>query len=502
VEIFENSSWSCIHGIERWQRDRGCHSGMHPGWHQGWRQPLRDALDWLRDNLALLYQKKTAAWFPDPWAARNGYIEIIENRSSDTIKSFFDKYCFGQVEQQDWTILLRLLEIQRSAMLMYTSCGWFFDELSGLETVQVIQYAGRAIQMAIEIFPDDLETGFLQRLELAKSNICEHGEGRRIYGKFVRPAMVDLLEVGAHYAISSIFEDYGESDSIFCYDICREDYRRTEAGNATLVIGRIRVSSKITYNSGTISFGVLHLGDHNISGGVRYYKGRESYNMMAWEVAEMFAGADFMGTIRSLDKHFGTSTYSLRSLFRDEQRKVLNEVMASSLQEIGRAHQQIYKYHVPLMRFLIELGAPLPKDYLATAELIINLHLRQASEAEEPDLEIISGFLEESRLFPIDIDCQTLEFALRQTLQRLASAFIQEPSVLARLMRLSDVVALAKSLPFAVNLWTVQNICYTLLHRVYPEQKRLAQQGDPDSQVWLEHFISLIIKLDLAIPAG
>ena len=502
VEIFENSSWSCIHGIERWWCDCGCNSGMQAGWHQGWRQPLRDALDWLRDNLAWLYEKTAAAWFPDPWAARNDYIRVIQNRSFDQIQSFLAQHVFKQPDQADWTIILRLLEIQRSAMLMYTSCGWFFDELSGIETVQVIQYAGRALQMAKEIFPDNLEEGFLQRLKLAKSNIPEHQDGRLIYEKFVRPAMVDLLEVGAHYAISSIFEDYGESDSIFCYDICREDYRRSEAGKATLVIGQTQVSSQITHNAGLISFAVLHLGDHNIYGGVRYYQGGEPYDVMAWEVAEVFAGADFLETISYLDRHFGASTYSLRSLFRDEQRKVLDQIMASSLQEVGSAYQQIYKYHVPLMRFITDLGAPMPKGYLTTAELVINLNLRQAFEAEEPNLEFIFGLLKEAHLFHIEIDSQTLEFALRQTLQRLATAFSLEPANLERLIHLAAVVELAKNLPFEVNLWTVQNICYTLLHRVYPEQKWLAQQGDPDSQVWLEHFISLITKLDLAIPAG
>ena len=165
VEIFEHSSWSCIHGLERWWRDCGCNSGMYSGWHQGWREPLRNALDWLRDNLACLYEKHAAAWLKDPWAARNDYIKIIHNRSFKNIQSFLAQHTLKQLDQQEWTIILRLLEVQRSAMLMYTSCGWFFDELSGLETVQVMQYAGRAIQMAKEIFPENLEEGFLQRLE-------------------------------------------------------------------------------------------------------------------------------------------------------------------------------------------------------------------------------------------------------------------------------------------------------------------------------------------------
>ncbi len=440
-------------------------------------------------------------WLNDPWAARNDYISIILDRSFEKIQSFLNHYALKQLDQQELTEVLRLLEVQRYLMLMYTSCGWFFDELSGLETVQIIQYAGRALQIAKEVFPDNLEEDFLTLLEQAKSNLPEHGDGRQIYEKFVKPAMVDLLKVGAHYAISSLFEEYSEHDSIFCYDIHRQDYHRTEAGRASLAIGRIQVTSRITYNSGVISFGVLHLGDHNIYGGVKYYQDQEPYDVMTREVTEVFAKADFPETIRNLDRHFGTSTYSLRSLFRDEQRQVLQQIMSSSLQEVGAAYQQIYKTHVPLMRFLTDLGAPLPKGYLATAELVINQNLRQAFAAEEPDMDLISGLLMESRLFQIEIEAETLEFVLRQTLERLAVAFSQESANLDRLKRLEAMVELANSLPFEVNLRSVQNICYDLLHRVYPEKTWQAQQGDEAGQTWVEHFVSLAGKLRLAVSS-
>jgi len=187
VEIIEKTSWSCFHGIDRWWSNCGCNSGGHPGWNQAWRTPLRDALDGLRDSLALPFEDRGRELLKDPWAARNDYLSVINDRSTENAERFFDRHTARPLNDADKTTVLKLLELQRHAMLMYTSCGWFFDELSGIETVQVIQFAARAVQLAQELFGDSLEGQFVERLALAKSNLPEHGDGRRVYEKFVRP---------------------------------------------------------------------------------------------------------------------------------------------------------------------------------------------------------------------------------------------------------------------------------------------------------------------------
>ena len=208
VEITENTAWSCVHGVGRWSYDCGCNTGGHPGWNQAWRAPLRAALDWLRDTLAPLYERAARTMVKDPWAVRNDYISVILDRSPEVVDAFLEKHGKYKLKDRDVVRLLELLELQRHAMLMYTSCGWFFDELSGVETVQVIQYAGRVVQLSQKLFHQDVEPDFLERLEKAKSNIAEHGDGKRIYEKWVRPAAVDLAKVGAHYAVSLLFQPY------------------------------------------------------------------------------------------------------------------------------------------------------------------------------------------------------------------------------------------------------------------------------------------------------
>ncbi|MFH1025514.1 MAG: DUF3536 domain-containing protein, partial [Nitrospirota bacterium] len=293
VQIFENSSWSCIHGIERWRSNCGCNSGGNPGWNQEWRTPLRNALDWLRDRAAFIYDNMSSDYLRDPWKARDDYIQVILDRSQDTVKKFLQEHAVRNLTGEERTIVMKLLEIQRHALLMYTSCGWFFDELSGLETVQVMQYAGRVIQLTEEVFPDSLEETFKMRLALAKSNLPEHENGAIIYDKFVKPAIIDMKRAAAHYAVNSLFEDYIDETGIYSYTIRKEDYQKIPAGSTKLAVGRISVSSNITEESEQISFCILHFGGHALNGGVRTFLGDEAYSAMKEEIITTFEKGAF-----------------------------------------------------------------------------------------------------------------------------------------------------------------------------------------------------------------
>lgn len=196
VQIIENTSWSCGHGIERWRSNCGCNTGGHSNWTQEWRAPLRVALDWLRDRTAGLYGQKGSRLFHDPWLARNNYIDVILNRCRASVDEFLRRHTTRHLTGDEEVSALKLLELQRHAMLMYTSCAWFFDELSGIETLQVLQYAGRVLQLSRDFFDAGFESGFLDRLERAKSNIPGNQDGRVLYEKFVRPAAIDLQKVG------------------------------------------------------------------------------------------------------------------------------------------------------------------------------------------------------------------------------------------------------------------------------------------------------------------
>ena len=499
VEIVENTSWSCVHGIERWRSDCGCNTGSHSGWNQGWRKPLRESMDWLRDSLASAYENKASAFLKDPWEARNAYIRVILDRSQENCEVFLTEHAVRPLNDGEKVAVLKLLELQRHALLMYTSCGWFFDELSGIETLQVIQYACRAMQLAWEVAGSQLEETFLARLEAAKCNIPEQGDGRKIYEQHIKPARVDLFKVGAHYAVSSIFESYGDRTSIACYTVDLEDRQGLEAGSSKLLLGRAVVSSEITRESSRITFGVFHFGDHTLNCGVREYPGDEAYQKMLDEVSRAFRDADFPETLRMMDSHFSGSAYSLESLFRDEQRKVANMLFSSSLEGAQDAYRQIYRQHVPMMRFLKKLYIPVPRTLSMAAEFAVNDNLISLLQKENFETEFIKNSIEEARTFDIWLDAQTIELIFRRNLEKMFEAFRTAPEDLSRLQKLEAALGILRELPFPVNLWKVQNGCYILLRDFFPDARLKAAYGDGDAGQWIEHFRSLCDNLSLSM---
>jgi alpha-amylase/alpha-mannosidase (GH57 family) len=495
VEIFDNTSWSCVHGVERWRNDCGCNTGQHPGWNQAWRAPLRQAMDWLRDSVAPKYEERAGQLLKDPWAARDDYIGVILDRSPENINQFLKNNASRQLNQAEKIAALKLLELQRHALLMYTSCAWFFDDISEIETVQVMQYAGRVIQLAEESLGESLEPHFLEILEQAKSNLTRQGDGRRIYERYIKPSIVDLTKVATHYAVSSLFEKYEPTTSIYCYDVDVEDYRSSEAGKLKLAVGWARVSSEVTQESASLSFGVLHFGDHNLNAGVRDYQGEEAYQAMVQEVTQTFQTADFPEVIRLLDKHFGTSTYSLKSLFRDEQRKVLGYILESVLSEAEAAYRDLYERHYPLMRFLNEIGNPLPRALLSAADFILNTDLQRELSGESLDTERIGKLLDDAQLWDITLDKEGLGYRLQQTLEGMMARLAASPQDGELLKELVAAVTLARAVPLTVELGGVQNSYYKMLQTAYPGSQKKAQQGDAAATEWNSQFVSLGEKL-------
>ncbi len=489
AEILENTAWSCVHGVGRWNANCGCNSGGRGEWNQEWRAPLRQALDWLRDEIAPCYEKMAGRFFKDPWAARNNYIHVILDRSAESRDRFAAaNFRRKAIKAADRVTIWKLLEMQRHAMLMYTSCGWFFDELSGIETVQVIQYAGRVVQLAEELFGDEIERRFLEKLAVAKSNLPEHANGAVIYEKFVKPAQVDLLKLGAHYAMSSLFETFPENTRIYAYSVENKDYRLKRAGKMRLAFGKARFSSEITQDSDMLMFGVLHFGDHNLHGGVALHRSEDAYRELGKATREAFTRSDLAATIHSLDQGFAGHTYSLKNLFRDEQRKVLTEVLESTLEHSFTVAREIYEDEAQLLRFMSDCSIPVPRELKAAAEVALNGLLRQALGASELDRYAIQNLLEEMRVAAISLDQAGLEIVLRRNLEKQAARFFENPKNAALLAGLRENLEAARSLPFPLVLWSVQNRCYELLGTIGPE-------ADPE---WAAECRELGALLDLA----
>lgn len=490
VEIVEDTSWSCSHGVERWRNDCGCNTGSSPGWNQQWREPLRAALDWLREAADAIFTHHGARRLRDPWAARENYIDVILDRSDESRARFLAKHA---IDNSSTVAILELLEMQRNAMLMYTSCGWFFSDLSGIETVQVLHYAARVVQLAERIGSVSLEPEFAKRLELANSNIAARGTGRQIYEREVIPARLDLSRVAAHYAVLSLFATFDVDERIYCYSVTRSDLAIHKAGRARLAIGSIEVSSIITRETATFEFAALHLGDTELTGGVRSTS--SDYAPVRDELTKAMEPGGIPGVIRLLDTHFGEMPISIRSLFRDEQRRVLHELIEATLEEAESTFRQLHERYDPLMRFHNRLGIPVPKVLRMAAEFDLNQQIRRLLERNVASAEI-ETLLREARDEGVPLDETTLvSFGI--AIERASERFRERPDDLDRLEEFDAVVSLIRDAKLNIDLRRAQNRYYRLRSTVRPAIAASAT-AIPASREWLELFDRLGEKLTIA----
>ena len=491
VEIFDNSSWSCIHGVERWRENCGCHSGVRPGWSQAWRRPLREAMDWLRDILTPIYEDGTKGYLEHPWRARDDYIDVILDRTAENVERFFERNGLQELSREEKSKTLKYLEMQRNAMLMFTSCGWFFDEISGIETTQVLQHAARAIQLAEELSGASVEKEYLQILWKSRSNLPEFENGAKVYEMFVKPAAVDLLRVGAHYGISSLFEEYPKNARVYCYTADSEAYEKIEAGRLRLAIGKTHLRSEITWEEEAVSFAVLHLGDHNLNGGVTKFMSDEAFSTMKGEVQEAFHKGDTSEVIRLMDRHFGTNNYSSRHLFKDQQRKILNLILSSVLDGIEISFRKMFEENYPIMSFLQSLNMPFPKPLSAAAEHVIHSDLKKTFEQDDLNLQKLGGLIKEVKRWSVEIDKETIGFVATSWINASVERLLERPEEATIYEKMENVLMLLGVLSIEPDLWKAQNAYFSIAKKLRGSMKERAERGEESAKRWIELFQKL-----------
>jgi alpha-amylase/alpha-mannosidase (GH57 family) len=496
VRVLENTSWSCAHGIERWRSDCGCRTGGPAGWTQGWRAPLREALDWLRQRVAPELRADLARHYSDPDGTVRDYVELILDRSPERVSAFVSAKAGRELDEDARTRALKLLELARQLQLMYTSCGWFFSDLAGIETIQILRYAGRAVQLAQDLFGDSIEREVLALLTRAKSNRPEMGTGRDLYEKNVRPNLVTFESLAAHYCINAIFEPHPERTRLYCYEVERLSSLSRFAGKSRLVVGTSRLTSTITRAGATLDYAVLNLGDHRVTAGVRRHATEEEAHELARSLEEPFGRGDTTAVLRLLDQKLGPDLYDLKSLFGDEQRRVVDSLLHATLEEAEGAYRQIYVHHGATMRFLADLGVPSPRALSVAAEVVLNGNLRRALDDETGDEDTVGELIREAVTEGVTLDEATLSFTARKGLERIAARFFEAPESLEELRKLRRRIRLVLALPFEVDPWRLQNLYHLGARRLLD-----AKASDDAGREWRDELLALGDDLSIVLPA-
>ena len=479
AQIIENSSWSCVHGVERWRSNCGCNGGK-AGYTQTWRKPLRESLDWLRDTLAEIFEHEGSKLFRDPWESRNEYIKVILRRSEETVKRFIKGHAVADV---DVNKALRLMELQRHAMLMYTSCGWFFDEISGIETVQVIQYACRAIQLSKQLIDQDLEAEFLTRLEQAPSNVAEYKNGANVYRKLVLPSKTNLTRVGMHYAVSSIFEEEPENLPLFNYKASNEFFVKKEAGEQKLVLGITKVQSLVTRSEKRFSFAVIYLGKHDLIGNLSLDIELDKFASMQFRMVDAFEDGRLGDVISIMQTYFGPEKYSIWSLFKEEKRKILDTIARQGLEDIESSLRRTYNRDYPLVNALSNNDIPIPNAYKTTFEYILNADLLKCFQPERINIKTLERIVGELARWSLKIeDPGKVERIAGESIYKELQRVTTERDNVKRIQRLNRLFPILEKFKLEPNLYLSQNL-YFQMSLEHKEGK-----GTVLSPEWLEQF--------------
>jgi len=248
-----------------------------------------------------------------------------------------------------------------------------------------------------------------------------------------------------------------------------------------------------------VSYAALHLGDHNVNGGVRFFKGCEAFQQLVSEFSEAFNRADFPQVIRLMDRHFGESNYSLKSLFRDQQRKVLQQVLASTGQDLENHYRQIADQHTPLARFLKDLGAPLPIPLKTAMDFVLNCDLRRQFDAADADPASVRALVEQAQAGNVELQRDVLAYAIKGQFDRRLERLAGSPDDLPWLARTADLAEAVRPIGLEINLWKTQNLCFQMLQSVAPERQARAEQGEATAQEWLGHFHRLAEQLGFKV---
>jgi alpha-amylase/alpha-mannosidase (GH57 family) len=461
VKIFENSSWSCAHGVERWRSNCGCNSGR-AGWNQEWRAPLRGALDWLRDKLIKVFETEGSLLLEDPWAARNDYIEVINNRDTAVIDQFMKKHSKKKLSKADLTNCLRLLEMQRNAMLMYTSCGWFFDEISGIETNQILQYALRAIEYCEQLTGRNYEADLIRLLKNAPSNVMEDGADN--FKKNVLPDRVGLTRAGMHFAVAALFEEHPDEMSLFNYTAQSDYIRKEGVGTHKLIVGRSVMKSKITLSEKKFQYAVLYLGQQSLIGYIRPDMTEKQFLQMETDLFRTFHSNNLGEVIAAMPQHFGTESYSFDHLFRDERRKILKLITKRNMRNAETAFREIYDDNYQLMASMASSGIPIPKAYQNVVQFIVNADMHRFFTQDELNIKQLKRLCQEIKKWKITLsneDSFALAASERIYYEIQKTEFVDHP--VAHIENLTALLQILKDMNIKPNIWKSQNMFFPMI---------------------------------------
>jgi len=452
------TSWSCAHGVSRWRRDCGCVTGGRPWWHQRWRAPMRKGLEDLQHRIDETYQKAAEPFLRDPWRARDEFVEIIFDRSAEAVDAFLERHRKKDLAPADRSTVLRLLEAQRWALAMFTSCGWFYSDISGIEALQNLKFAARAAQCAQPFADGSLEKGLLAELERAPSNLPEFGTGRNVYERWAKRSAFGLDTAVACYAITLLTTGQPGLFRPFNYTIS-EIKREELAAEGKALVGLVEICDSRTCEQSLLAYYATESGMTDVRAYVRPVAGEAEYGKLREQVACVEKA--------QLPDIFESGYYSWNDFVPEVATGVMEFLVEESLNEIRRRFDEIYAEREELFEAYVAAGVELPTEVrgLIAATLGNLLHreiLKRRGEWSLSNFARALELCEQAKRFGVELETTRISAVLTEDAiaeaQRLKGDLTVE-----RFEKLVDLMAVVRKLGVRIRNDIVENIVIEIL---------------------------------------
>ncbi|CAN5422954.1 DUF3536 domain-containing protein [soil metagenome] len=382
------TAWSCAHGVGRWSHDCSCHAGAPVGWNQQWRAPLRAALNFLRDEAARHFEQFGGDLFREPWRARDEYIELLVDERADR-EEFLLKQTGRRLPHAEQVRALTLLEMQRSSLLTYSSCGWFFNDISGIETVQVLKYAGRVLDFMDElrIEPSPL-SGFLEILSAARSNNPQQGNGADIFLREVEGSRVTSRHVAASIAMASLVETSEVAGQIAGHRYELSDLQKQQHGRLTLATGRLGLQDLSTSARPAYAVASMHFGDVDFYCVLKEFTALASFRDATDKLWSHFRTASLPTMLRMMQEEFGPNDYGIEHLLPEGRQRIYEIVFGQMIERFSEQYEFLYEENRRKIEMLHQAGFELPTELRAAAEFTMSRRfeeeLRRHEQEQDP----------------------------------------------------------------------------------------------------------------------
>ncbi|MDQ1557626.1 MAG: hypothetical protein QOD32_686 [Pyrinomonadaceae bacterium] len=463
----EGTAWSCAHGVGRWTRDCSCHAGAPEGWNQKWRTPLRDALNYVRDDAARAYEEQGGELFRDPWRARDEYVELLIEPGRERRTEFLTRQAGRRLSEAEEQRALTLLELQRSTLLMFTSCGWFFNDISGIETVQVLKYAARAMDFMSELQLPTPREGFLELLAEAESNVRKHGNGADIFLELVERARVAPPRIAASLAISSLVDKSGQDGEIAGHAYTLTDFRQERHGRLALATGRIVLETFATGRQQDFAVAAMHVGDVDFYCVLKEYPGDVLFQAATDNLWAQFRTDSVPALLRLMQEDFGPSDFGLEHLLPEGRQRIYEIVFGRLVGRFSEQYEYLYEENRRNIEMLQQAGFNLPEELRAAAEFTITRRLEREMQKfeQEADPEAFREALKiagEVARLGYRLDRISMQRKFERLIVQTVRAAVGEPDSENHAAALA-LIDLAAKLNLHANLERAQEIVYEAL---------------------------------------